>query len=275
LPARAEEWRLQAAPALIYDSNASHGQSGSDRLDDEVAALSILTGPLFVLTGRDVLALSGDVETAQHLRYWRLSSVDAGTGVDYRHKFGLGRFVPWVNTSVSIQRRGFYRSAMRDGYAGLAQLLIGKRFSGRFEASIGTEYDWRIAKSGTPEDEDIPATVFNVHGISIVANGHFQANSRLGFAGTLSLRQGDVNAGAGSEDTAYGHVHALAEDPAFKGDFYAYRLPGTTVAAEAGFDWTLCDHAAVRFRGDVDRTYASSGPHYDGGALRLSFLYWH
>jgi len=273
VPVLAAEWHFVAEPAAIYDDNVTHGDDSSDIRDDEIAVASVSSGRVFAITGADLITATAELKSAQYLRFGRLGYFDLGPAVSYRHKFGLGVLAPWLALSASVQRRDFYRSRMRDGYAGMVQVAAGRRLSERLDAGLGAAYDWRISKSGTPLDEGLPSTVFNLKGLNLFAKAAYQLTDRVQIDARLNVRRGDVESGTRSEDLAYGGVRAIAPDPAFDDDFYAYRLLGTTVATVAELSWAAGDRSSFSLSGSRDRTFSSGGSSYDGGWLRVSYQY--
>jgi hypothetical protein len=82
-----------------------------------------------------------------------------------------------------------------------------------------------------------------------------------------SARHGDVESTSEPNAKAYHSTKALAEDPAFGNDGYAYRLVGTTYGYRAGISYSPTAHTLLGFgfshletHADGDNRYTKSIP---------------
>jgi hypothetical protein len=68
---------------------------------------------------------------------------------------------------------------------------------------------------------------------------------------------------------------AIAADPAFGDDFFAYRLRGTSTTRTVAvtLSWALSDRSSLNFRYADERTSAYEGLDYRGRIAALSFAF--
>ena len=66
---------------------------------------------------------------------------------------------------------------------------------------------------------------------------------------------------------------AIAPDPTFGNDFFAYRLRGTTQTASLSMSWSLSDRASINVAYSDERTRAYEGLDYRARVANVSFAY--
>jgi hypothetical protein len=266
------EWIFDAEPALSYASNLSNAQHTTDAHGDEALRLDLSGGQFVALSGADTLTATIEFETEQYRRYQPLSHVDAGGAVAYRHKFGLGYAAPWVSLSASAARQ-FYRDSIRDGDRIQLQISGGRRISERLDASAGWVHDRRDAHGGAPEVPGISGQVFDLNGNSVFVRLGYAACDRLSLSVRVDARRGDIESTAEPGYAIYSVSSAIAEDPTFGADAYAYRLRGTTYAGRLGASWALGAHSSINLDGNIQRTLAANSIDYHGNGATLSYIY--
>jgi len=229
-------------------------------------------GCFFALTGADGLMLDVNAATDTWNRFQGLNRISLGAGVSYRHKFGLGHAAPWLSLGLSGAHDD-YRGGIRDSNRLQARAELGQRFSEGFDASVGAVYDRRDARSDEPVVPGISGRVFDVRGRRAFVRAGYALNEQLHIGGSFALRRGDVVSTTRQNLDIFLASDAIAADPSFGGEFFAYRLRGTTRTATVTSSWALSDRSSLNLRYADERTRAYDGLDYRGYIAELSLLF--
>lgn len=242
-PARAE-WFYDAQIGGMYDDNLTRAQQAADVRADGAVTLSADAGWFYALSGNDGFSLSLDANSEAYARFHGLNLVSIGAAAVYRHKFGVGYAAPWISATVSAAHDS-YRDDIRDGERYDARLEFGQRLSERFDASVGIAIDRRHARNDRPVVPGISGKVFDLRGQSAFARAGYDITDRLQLGGSVLVRRGDVESTTRQNLDIFLASDAIAADPTFGSDFFAYRLRGTTQSAHASLSWALSDHSSL------------------------------
>ncbi|HEY2862229.1 MAG TPA: hypothetical protein VGK37_01240 [Casimicrobiaceae bacterium] len=242
-PARAE-WFYDARIAGLYDDNLTRAQQAADERADGAVTLGAGAGWFYAPSGNDGLTLSLEANSEAYARFHGLNLVSIGATAAYRHKFGLGYAAPWVSAAVSAAQDK-YRGDIRDGDRFDAYLEFGRRLTESFDASAGVAIDRRRARNDRPVVPGISGRVFDLRGQSVFARAAYDITDRLQLGGHVSVRRGDVESTTRQNLDIFLASDAIAADPTFGSDFYAYRLRGTTQSARASLSWALSDRSSL------------------------------
>ncbi|MGH8851818.1 MAG: hypothetical protein ACREYD_12555 [Casimicrobiaceae bacterium] len=272
-PCRAE-WFFDVRPGVFYDDNLTRAQQPADVRGDGAASVAAAAGWFCAASGADGITLTLEANSEAYARFNGLNLLSVGGGAAYRHKFGLGREAPWVSLALDVARDD-YRGDIRDGDRLDARLEFGRRFTDRFDASLGITFDRRFAKNDRPVVPGISGKVFDLRGQGVFARAAFDITERLQLGGRIAVRRGDVESTTRPNLDIFLASDAIAADPTFGGDFFAYRLRGTTTSASASLSWALSDRSSLNFSYAAARTSAYDGLDYRNrvGTLMLAFRY--
>jgi hypothetical protein len=272
-PVRAE-WFYDARAGALYDDNLTRAQQAADVRGDGAATLAATAGWFYAPSGADGITLSLQANTEAYARFHGLNVISIGGSAAYRHKFGLGRDVPWAEITVSAAHDDF-RGDIRDGDRLEARLEVGKRLSENFDASFGVATDRRFASNDRPVVPGISGKAFDLRGLSVFARAAYDITDRLQVGGRAAVRRGDVESTTRQNLDIFLASDAIAADPTFGSDFYAYRLRGTTVTANATLSWALSERSSLNLSYAVDRTTAYDDLNYLSriGTILLAFHY--
>jgi hypothetical protein len=271
-PANAE-WLFDADVGLAYDDNVNRAFAASDIRADSSIALSAAGGWFMALSGSDGLTLTADARGERFDRFDGLGFVSLGGTALYRHKLGLGFAAPWLLFSASAAHDN-YRSDIRDSSRVQLRAELGKRFTEAFDAAFGARAERRYARNEEAVVPGISGKVFDLRARSIYARAGYAVNDRLLLGLDVSARRGDVVATTRRDFQIFVVSDAIAPDPTFGPDFFAYRLRGTTDAAKLTASWALDDRSSVNFAYVDERTDAAGGVVYRSHAASLVFA-WH
>ena len=268
------EWFYDVQAGGLYDDNLTRAQRAADVRADGAATLAAAAGWFYAPSGTDGITLSLEANSEAYARFTGLNLIAVGGSAGYRHKFGLGGDVPWASITVSAARDDF-RGDIRDGDRLEVRLEVGKRWSENFDASVGIAADRRFASNDRPVVPGISGKVFDLRGQSVFARAAYDLTDRLQVSARVSSRRGDVVSTTRQNLEIFLASDAIAADPTFGSDFYAYRLRGTTTTANATLSWALSDHSSLNLSYAVARTAAYDDLDYLSrlGTILLAFRY--
>jgi hypothetical protein len=266
------EWLFDVDAGARYDSNLTQAQQDADVRADAAATLFASGGYFLALSGADRLTLAVNAASETWHRFHDINQVLIGGSASYKHKFGVGYAVPWLSLALSGSHVDS-RSAIRDSDLFRARAELGQRFIETFDASIGVVYDRRRADDDLPVVPGISGKVFDVRGHSAFVHGGYAVSEQLLLGANFAVRRGDVVSSTRQNLDIFLASSAIAADPAFGDDFFAYRLKGTTRTATLSSSWALSDRSSLNFGYTDDRTRAYDGLDYRGRVAELSFTY--
>ncbi|HWZ73823.1 MAG TPA: hypothetical protein VN326_20380 [Casimicrobiaceae bacterium] len=274
-PSRAE-WLFDVDAGARYESNLTRAQQDPDVRGDGAATLFASAGSFFALTGADGLTLDANAATEAWHRFHGLNRISIGGTASYKHKFGLGYAAPWASLGLSGSRDN-YRADIRDSDRLEARAELGQRFSEIFDASVGAVYDRRYARNDLPVVPGISGRVFDLRGKSAFVHAGYALTEQLQAGANFAVRRGDVVSTTRRHLEIFLESDAIAADPAFGDDFFAYRLRGTSTTRTAAvtLSWAFSDRSSLNFSYADERTSAYEGLDYRGriAALSLAFSY--
>jgi len=264
------EWLFDADAGAFYDSNLTNAQNQPDIRADFAAALAGSVGSFYALTGSDGITLSINASGEAYHRFHGLNLLGIGASVDYRHKFGLGYSAPWLRIAGSASYDS-YQQDLRTGARWSALLELGERFTEQLDAAIGGVLERRYGPNGEPVVPGIPGTVFNLQGQSAYLRAGYSPIDALLLTAKLEIRRGDVVSTTRRNFAIFEASSAIAADPTFGPDFFAYRLRGTTGTATASASWALNERSSLNlvYAGEKTRAYDD----LDYRSYRISFSY--
>jgi hypothetical protein len=230
------EWFYEVEAGGLYDDNLTRAQQAADVRGDGAATLAATAGWYYAPSGSDGVTLSLEANSEAYARFHGLNLISVGGSAGYRHKFGLGRDVPWASITVSAAHDTF-RGDIRDGDRLEAGFEVGKRLSENFDASVGIATDRRFASNDRPVVPGISGKVFDLRGRSAYVRAGYAVSDQLLLGVELAVRRGDVVATTRRDFEIFVVSDAIAADPTFGSDFFAYRLRGTTITANATLSW--------------------------------------
>ena len=268
------EWLFDVDAGARYESNLTRAQQQPDIRGDAAATLFASAGSFFALSGADGLTLAVNAATEAWDRFQGLDRISIGASASYKHKFGLGYSAPWLSFGLSGSHDD-YRNAIRDSDRFEARAELGQRFSEAFDASVGALYDRRYARNDRPVVPGISGRVFDVRGKSAYVRAGYALTEQLQAGAQFAVRRGDVVSTTRRHQEIFLESEAIAADPAFGDDFFAYRLRGTstTQTAAVTLSWAFSDHSSLNFRYADERTCAYEDLDYRGRVAALTFAF--
>jgi hypothetical protein len=271
-PAAANEWQLDLDAGAFYDSNLTRAQQSADVRADAAATLYAATSQFHALTGNDGLTLALEASGEAYDRFHGLNLIGGGVRLDYRHKFALGLTAPWLRLAASAAYDG-YQQNLRTGARWNVRAELGQRFTEQFDAAIGGSYDRRYAQNDEPVVPGISGKVFDLRGESLYVRAGYAATDALLLTARFDVRRGDVVSSTRRNLEIFEASTAIAADPTFGSDFFAYRLRGTTGTLAAAGSWALDQRSSLNLTASGERTRAYDDLDYRSYRIDLSYAY--
>jgi len=268
------EWLLDVDAGARYDSNLTRAQQRPDVRGDAAATLFASGGTFLALTGADGLTLDVNALTEAWHRFHGLNRASIGGTASYKHKFGLSYAAPWISLGLAGSHDN-YRSAIRDSDSVEARAELGQRFNETFDASVGAVFDRRYARSDRPVVPGISGKAFDVRGKSAFVRAGYALTEQLQAGANFAVRRGDVVSTTRQHQEIFLKSEAIAADPAFGDDFFAYRLRGTSTTRTTAvtLSWALSNRSSLNFRYADERTSAYGGLDYRARVTALAFAF--
>jgi len=244
-PAAHADWTLGADAAVRHDNNVGNAQDRADAVADTLidARLSAFQSTP-IGEGFSVSAgggLSG--ESFHRLTGLNNASLDGAVGV--KKKWGLGAWAPWARAGVSIARSS-YDDHYRDAWVYRTTLAAGRRIDERWNIWIEYAYERRAATTRTEQEAPgLSSDVYSQDGHSAALNTEYSLNERAFLAIGLAGRHGDVVSTTAANAGIFAAARALAEDPSFGPDAYAYKLTGTTFGFHVAVNYAPTPHSLI------------------------------
>ena len=268
----AAEWLSDVSAGTFYDSNLTRAQKSSDVRADAAAMVEGSVANFVALSGDDGLTLSLDGRGEAYYRFHGLNVLGAGVSADYRHKFGLGYAAPWLRLAAAASFDG-YQQNLRTGARLTARAELGQRLTTQLDAAIGGTLERRYAQNDEPVVPGISGKVFDLRGRSAYLRAGYAASEDLQLDARAEVRRGDVVSSTRRNLEIFEASSAIAHDPTFGDDFFAYRLRGTTATLTASASWALDERSSLNLVYAAERTRAYDDLDYHSYRVDFSYAY--
>jgi hypothetical protein len=238
------DWSLGAEAALRHDGNVGNAQYPSDIVADSTIRARLALFQLFPLGENYSVTVGGDLGGEAYHRFTGLNNAALEGVVALKKKWGLGAFAPWTRAGVSVGRVD-YDDGYRNAWIYRAALAAGRRIDERWNLWADYAYERRAARAQMEEVPGLSGDAYSEdsHNAAINVEYSLRASTSVGLA--LLGRRGDVVSTTAPSPGIYYASRALAEDPAFGPEQYAYRLLGTTYGVRVGIHFSPTSHSLL------------------------------
>lgn len=266
------DWTVATSAAFSHDDNVGNGQRYADKLADSSAAASL---SLFRLASFDdglSLAVGGDASGQMYDHLTGLNNASADAVLSLKKKWGLGAFAPWTRAGVSLGRAD-YDDGYRDATFYKAILEAGRRLDERWNLWAALTFERRRADPAPSDLYGISSDVFSLSGRNFNAQVQYSLSEHVTLSAGALLRRGGVVSTVRENVYSYASARAVAPDPTFGPDAYAYQLDGTTYGAKLVAEYALTAHSLIG--GGLQRleTHAQGGNNYTDSVPELTWNY--
>jgi hypothetical protein len=266
------DWTLGAGAGVRHDDNVGNAQSPSDIVGDSAIDARLSASQLYPLDEGYTVSVGGDLSGEAYRRLTGLNEVSLGSMIALKKKWGLGAFAPWARAGLSLGRSS-YRDSYRDSWDYRATLASGRRIDERWNLWVDYAFERRAASAQMEEVPGLSGDAFSQNSHSAAAHVEFSLNENTFLEFGVLGRHGDVvSTGAGSAKI-YDASRALAEDPAFGPEAYAYRLTGTTYGFQLGISYAASAHSVIGCAFKRFDTHAEGGNNYAKSVAEITWNY--
>jgi hypothetical protein len=263
---------LATAAALSHDDNVGNAQNHIDRVSDSKAAANASLFQLIPFGEGYTLAAGGDLSGQLYDRLTGLRNASIDGLLSLKKKWGLGALAPWVRAGISIGRSD-YEDGYRNATIYRASLETGKRLDERWNLWAKYAFERRHAAPARSEIYGISSDAFSQEGRSFTAGVQYSLSERTSLSIGSILRHGDVVSTTQAADYDFTAFKAIAPDPTFGPDAYAYRLSGTTYGVRLGLEYSLTTRSLIGCGFQRLETHAEGGNRYAGSTPELTWNY--
>jgi hypothetical protein len=266
------DWTLGGEAGFRHDNNVGNAQASPDIVEDSVLSARLPVFQLFPLGESYSLTIAGDLSGESFNRFTGLSNASIDAALALKRKWGLGAFAPWARIGVSAARSD-YKDSYRNAWIYRTTLASGQRIDERWNLWIEYAFERRAAR-GQPElVPGISGDAFSQDSHNVVANLEYSLGERTFLALGLLGRRGDVDSTTSAAAKIFYASRAIAEDPAFGPESYAYRLIGTTYGIKLGISFAPTPHSLLGCGFERLETHAEGGNDYTKSVPEITWNY--
>jgi hypothetical protein len=266
------DWTIAASASLSHDNNVGNAQHYADTEADSSASARLSLLNLLPLGENFSLAAGGDMSGQVYDHLSGLNNASLGASLSLKGKWALGAFAPWSRISIFAGRAN-YDDGYRDATIYRAAIEAGKRLDERWNLWAKYSFEHRAADPVPSSLYGISSDVFTVAGRSFNAGVQYAAGERITLNFSTLLRHGDVVSTSQEYANIFLNSKAVAPDPTFGADAYAYRLYGTTYGARLGAEFSLSAHNLIGAGFQRLQTHAQGGNNYADSLAEITWNY--
>ena len=266
------DWILSASGALNHDNNVGNAQNAASMVADSRAAAMASLLQQVPLGGGLSLAAGADLSGQIYDHLSGLNDASLEGMVSLKKKWGLGALAFWSRAGISVGRAD-YDDGYRDATLYSAYLEVGKRLDERWNLWANYAFERRRAAPAESEIYGVSSDVFSQRGLILKTGVQYSLNERMSLSVGSLLRHGDVISTALPGAVIYDNSKAVAPDPTFGPEAYAYRLEGRTFGARLGLEYLLGTHHVIGVGFQRMTTRARGGNNYSDSMPELTWNY--
>jgi hypothetical protein len=266
------DWTLGADTSLRHDDNVGNSAGSYGMVGDYAFDARLSLFQLFPLGENYSVTVGSDLSGESFGRLTGLDNASLDGLVSLKRKWGLGAFAPWARAGISIGRTD-YDDSYRNTWNYRATLASGRRIDDRWNLWGEYALEREAASTQTAQVPDVSGDAFSQNSQSAAINLEYSLNDRVFLGLGLLERHGDVVSTAERHVVSYEGARAVAEDPAFGPQAYAYRLLGTTYGFRAGVNYSATEHSLLGFGFERLNTRTDGGQSYTKSVPEIHWNY--
>ena len=266
------DWTLATSTALRHDNNVGNARGYAAAVEDSSASATVSLLQLIQLGENYSLAAGGILSGQVYDHLSGLNDASLEGVLSLKRKWGLGALAPWARAGLSVGRAD-YADGYRNATIYRASVEVGKRFDERFNLWASYGYERRRATPAEAEYYWVSGDVFSQNGRTLKAAMQYSLSARLSLSLGSLWRHGDVISTTTANTYVYAYSKAVAADPTFGADAYAYKLNGTTYGARLGVEYSLSAHSLIGCEFQRLETHADGGNNYGDSIPELTWNY--
>jgi hypothetical protein len=266
------DWTLGTDAQLRHDNNVGNAGNYDDIVGDTIVDARLSMFQLFPVGEDYSLSVGGDLSGESYDRLKGLNNASLGGALALKRKWGLGAYVPWVRIGVSIARSD-YKDDYRNDTAYRTTLSAGQRLDERWNLWAEYAYERRAASSQPEVVPGISGDAYSQTSQTLTGSAEYALSEHTFLVFGFLLRYGDVVSTAEPSLGIFTVSRAVAPDPAFGPDEYAYKLTGTTFGFRVGMNYSPTPHNLLGFGFERLDTHADGGNSYTKSIPEISWDY--
>ena len=268
------DWTLGVDGSVRHDDNVGNAQFAADKVADTTFDGRLSIFRLIPLSGSYSLTIGGDLGGEAYRSLTGLNNASLDGLLSLKKKWGLGAYAPWARVGATVARSS-YEDSYRNAWDYRAAFASGRRLDDRWNLWAEYAYDSRVARALPEEVPGISGDVFSQVSQSLTANVEYSVSESALVSLGLLGRHGDVVSTSTLQPnlTVYYASAAIAEDPAFGPEAYAYKLTGTTWGARAGISFSPTVHSLLGCAIEYWDTHADGGNEYTKTVAEITWNY--
>jgi hypothetical protein len=266
------DWTVGADAEARHDDNVGNAAYPADIIEDSIVGGHLSLYQVVPLGEGYTVSAGGDLSGETFHRLDGLNNASLGGALALKKKWGLGAFAPWIRVGASIARSD-YRDDYRNAAIYRATLTAGRRIDDHWNLWADYAFERRAAATQEQQEPGISGDAFSQKSHRLAANIEYALNEALSLGANVSVRHGDIVTTTLSEYRIYDAARAIAEDPAFGPDAYAYRLIGTTYGFRVGINYSPTPHTLIECGFQRFDTRADGGNGYTKSMPEISWNY--
>jgi hypothetical protein len=266
------DWTVGAQAGVRHDNNVGNSQNSGDIAADTITAVRLSAFQLIPFGDSYSMSFGGELSGESFHRLTGLNNASLEGVFALKKKWGLGAFVPWARAAVSAGRSD-YRDSYRNAWVYRATFAAGRRIDERWNFWADYAYERRAAQAQEEVSPGLSGDAFSGHSHNAGINAEYSLSESVSLAMRVSGRHGDVVSTTQPGANIYYDARALAEDPAFGDEFYAYRLIGTSYGIRAGVNWSPTAHSLLGAGFERLETRAGEGNDYNKSLVEITWNY--
>jgi hypothetical protein len=266
------DWTMGADAQVRHDSNVGNAENPADIIGDSILGGHLSLYQVMALGEGYTLSAGGDLSGETFHRLDGLTNASLGGGLALKKKWGLGALAPWIRAGASIARSD-YRDDYRNASIYRATLAAGRRIDERWNLWADYAFERRAAATQEQEESGISGDAYSQKSHRLAVNVEYALNEVLTLGADFSVRHGDIVTTTLSEYRIYDAARAIAEDPVFGPEAYAYKLVGTTLGFRVGINYSPTPHTLIECGFQRFDTRADGGNGYTKSMPEISWSY--
>jgi hypothetical protein len=248
-----------------YENNIGNSD-GNDVISDFIISSGISIAQTSIIDNNSEVFASGTIHYDEYINYQNLSHLLLKAETGYRIQPVAGFTQPWLEVRSSAELRQHLNSSIRDGVIFDVESTVGKYFTDRVLATLGTGADIRQAEAGR---------VFDMTQYRLFSTLSYQ----LGDGAVLSANAvrifGDIVSTAAFPSDLASSAKAIAFDPALSSGVKrnAYRIGAQTNMIELNLIHPAGEDGFIEIGALYALSHTAQGESYQGYRLNVGYLY--
>jgi hypothetical protein len=274
-PIASAEWDGNTDVGIRHDSNINNAQLASDIAGVSALSAGVSATGFFPLENGNSMSITGETRGEAFNRYTGLNNVSLGAALGFRKKWGLGAYSPWTGVSLSSAHLN-YANNIRNGWRNQIAIRGGQRIFERWDVRAEYMFERRTANNLPPDQPGISGDVFTQSSRTLTLNAAYIWSDSMFFTFGSLLRHGDVVTSTRETSETpqmLSASKAIAMDPAFGPNFYAYKLNGTTRGLNVDMNFAVTSSSLLRASVSRQVTHTEGDSNYAKSVQMVSWNY--